>query len=79
MEGKVAPGSEVINTTSSKKAGSVTTALGFRGMGVLRLDEVFKASDSLTIHGQEDIKIEAIKPDWWPTEWFQDQPHTAVA
>ncbi|XVF52698.1 hypothetical protein PTKIN_Ptkin05aG0039500 [Pterospermum kingtungense] len=79
VEGKVAPGSEVINTTSSKKAGSLTTALGFRGMGVLRLDEAFKGSDSLTIQGQEDIKIEANRPDWWPTEWSQDQPHTAVA
>ncbi|XVE64998.1 hypothetical protein DITRI_Ditri07aG0146500 [Diplodiscus trichospermus] len=79
VDGKVAPGSEVINTASSKKAGSVTTALGFRGMGVLRLDEAFKASSSLTIQGQEDIKVEAIRADWWPTEWFQDQPHTAVA
>ncbi|XWS49045.1 hypothetical protein CRYUN_Cryun13aG0129700 [Craigia yunnanensis] len=79
VEGKVAPGSQVINTASSKKAGSVTTALGFRGMGVLRLDEAFKRSGSLTIEGQEDIKVEAIRPDWWPTEWFQDQQHTAVA
>lgn len=79
MEGKVAPGSGVINTASGKKAGSVSTALGFRGMGVVRLDEAFKGSDSLTIQGQEDIRIEAIRPVWWPAEWFQDQPHTAVA
>ncbi|XVF10761.1 hypothetical protein REPUB_Repub07fG0210700 [Reevesia pubescens] len=77
--GKSCPGSQVINTVSCKKAGSVTTALGSRGMGVLRLDEAFKGSGSLTIEGQEDIKVEAVRPDWWPTEWFQDQEHTAVA
>ncbi|XVE57746.1 hypothetical protein DITRI_Ditri04bG0114500 [Diplodiscus trichospermus] len=79
VEGKVAPGSQVINTASSKKAGSVTTAHGFRGMGVLRLDEAFKGSDSLTIEGQEDKKVETIRPNWWSTEWFQDQQHTAIA
>ncbi|XVF13289.1 hypothetical protein REPUB_Repub08aG0196100 [Reevesia pubescens] len=78
VEGKVAPGSEVIKTASSKKAGSVTTALGSRGMGVLRLDEAFKRSDSLAIQGQDRIKVEAIRPDWWPSEWFQGQQHTAV-
>lgn len=77
VEEKVTPGSEVINTASGKKLGSVTTALGFRGMGVLRLDDAFK--DTLTIQGQEDIKVMAIRPDWWPAEWFQDQQHTAVA
>ncbi|XP_017637820.1 putative transferase At4g12130, mitochondrial [Gossypium arboreum] len=77
VEEKVTPGSEVINTASGKKLGSVTTALGFRGMGVLRLDNAFK--DTLTIQGQEDIKVMAIRPDWWPAEWFQDQQHTAVA
>ncbi|KAG8476577.1 hypothetical protein CXB51_033446 [Gossypium anomalum] len=77
VEGKVTPGSEVINTASGKKLGSVITALGFRGMGVLRLDDAFK--DALTIQGQEDIKVMAIRPDWWPAEWLQDQQHTAVA
>ncbi|XP_022737048.1 putative transferase At4g12130, mitochondrial [Durio zibethinus] len=79
VEGRVAPGSEVINPASNKKAGSVTTALGFCGTGVLRLDEAFKGSNSLIIQGQEDIKVETIRPDWWPSEWFQDQKHTAMA
>ncbi|EOY24480.1 Glycine cleavage T-protein family [Theobroma cacao] len=80
VEGKVAPGSEMINTASGKKAGTVITALGFCGMGVLRLDEAFKGFGSLTLQGQEDVKVEAIRPDWWPTEWFQEhQQHSAVA
>ncbi|KAE8661791.1 hypothetical protein F3Y22_tig00113722pilonHSYRG00013 [Hibiscus syriacus] len=77
VEGKVTPGSEIVSTVSSKKLGSVTTALGFRGMGVLRLDDAFK--DTLAIRGQEDIKVMAIRPDWWPAEWFQDQQHTDAA
>ncbi|MBA0708206.1 hypothetical protein Golax_020180 [Gossypium laxum] len=79
VERKVTAGSEVINTASGKKTGSVTTAFGFCGMGVLRLEEAFKGSDSLTILGQEDIKVEAIRAAWWPSEWFRDQQHTAVA
>ncbi|MED6175038.1 hypothetical protein PIB30_074780 [Stylosanthes scabra] len=42
VENKVIPGSEVINTASSKKAGTVTTALGCCGLGLLRLDNAFK-------------------------------------
>jgi hypothetical protein len=80
VEQKVGPGSEVINTASGKKIGYVTTALGCRGLGVLRLKEAFKGSGSLTIQGQEDIKVEAIKPKWWPAEWFSEhQQHSAVA
>lgn len=80
VEQKVAPGSEVINTASGKKIGSVTTAFGCRGLGVLRLDEAFKGSRSLSIQGQEDIKVEAMIPKWWPAEWFSgSQQHSAVA
>ncbi|XP_057449866.1 putative transferase At4g12130, mitochondrial [Lotus japonicus] len=77
---KVAPGSEVINTASSKKAGTVTTALGGCGLGLLRLEEAFKGSSALSIQGQEDVKVVASKPDWWPSDWLQDhQQHTAFA
>jgi folate-binding protein YgfZ len=80
VEQKVAPGSEVIDTASHKKAGTVTTALGCRGLGLLRLDEAFKRSGALTIQGQENVKVEAIRPDWWPAEWLQEhQQHSAAA
>lgn len=72
MEQKVAPGSEVINALSVKKAGTVTTALGCRGLGLVRLGEALKGSSKLTIQGQEHVKVEAIRPEWWPTEWFQE-------
>eukprot|EP00257_Ricinus_communis_P026610 XP_025014024.1 putative transferase At4g12130, mitochondrial isoform X2 [Ricinus communis] len=80
VEEKVAPGSEVIDTTSSKKVGFVTAALGCRGLGVLRLEEAWKGSGSLIIEGQDDLKVETIRPKWWPAEWFPEhQQHSAVA
>ncbi|KAK4486414.1 hypothetical protein RD792_009088 [Penstemon davidsonii] len=68
-EGKVAPGSEVIDADSQKKVGAVTTALGSRGLGLVRLEEAFKREGTLTIKGQEDVHVETIRPQWWPSEW----------
>lgn len=80
VEQRVSPGSEVVNPESGKKVGTVTTALGCRGLGVLRLEEAFKWSGGLSVQGQEDVKVETSRPDWWPTEWFQEyQQHSAVA
>lgn len=79
VEGKVAPSSEVTSLKSSKKAGTVTTALGSRGLGLLRLEEAFKGSGSLVIRGQEDVKVEAIRPEWWPGGWFlEHEPQRAA-
>ncbi|KAJ8526820.1 hypothetical protein K7X08_029297 [Anisodus acutangulus] len=77
VEQKVAPRSEVIDASSGKKAGTVTTALGSRGLGLLRLDEAFKGS--LTIRGQDEVKVQAIKPEWWPAEWLLDQQEKTAA
>ncbi|XP_059433333.1 putative transferase At4g12130, mitochondrial [Corylus avellana] len=81
MEQNVSPGSEVKDTASHKKIGAVTTALGCRGLGLLRLEDAFKGSGTLSIQGQENVKVEAIRPDWWPAEWFLEhqRQHTAVA
>uniref|UniRef100_A0A2P2IMY8 CAF17 C-terminal domain-containing protein n=2 Tax=Rhizophora mucronata TaxID=61149 RepID=A0A2P2IMY8_RHIMU len=79
LQQNVAPGSKVFNTISNKKVGSVKTALGSQGLGLLRLDEAFKETGSLAIQGQEGIKVETIRPKWWPTEWFlENQEHSAV-
>ncbi|XP_050228092.1 putative transferase At4g12130, mitochondrial [Mercurialis annua] len=80
VEQMVAPGSEVIDTASGKKVGSVTTALGCRGLGVLRVDEAFKGgSGSLAIQGQDDIRVEAVRPKWWPAEWFPEHQQSSAA
>lgn len=76
---KVAPSSEVMTMKSGKKAGMVTTALGSRGLGLLRVEEAFKGPGNLVIKGEEDVKVEAIRPDWWPREWFlEHEPHQAA-
>lgn len=65
---------------ASNKVGIVTAALGCRGMGLLRLAEVFKDSSGLSIIGQENVKVKAIQPEWWPAEWVSNHgQHTAVA
>ncbi|KAG9144313.1 hypothetical protein Leryth_019413 [Lithospermum erythrorhizon] len=56
VDQKVASKSEIIDAASKKKIGTITTALGSRGMGILRIEEAFKNTSSLTIQGQEDIK-----------------------
>ncbi|KAI3410222.1 uncharacterized protein J3R85_018914 [Psidium guajava] len=79
-EQKVAPRSEILDAASGKRIGTVTTTLGCRGLGLLRVEEALKKSSSLTVLGQEDLKVEAVKPDWWPPEWFVEQrQHSAVA
>ncbi|CAN6909706.1 unnamed protein product [Brassica oleracea] len=68
---KIAAGAEVVESGSGKKIGAISTALGSRGMGVMRVEEGFKASTELIVNGSEDVKVEVIRPTWWPVEWFQ--------
>ncbi|XP_031097993.1 putative transferase At4g12130, mitochondrial [Ipomoea triloba] len=79
VEKRVAPGSDVIDAQSRKKAGTVTTALGCRGLGILRIDDALKGSGNLAIQGQEDVKVQAIKPKWWPAEWVDDHQEQTAA
>lgn len=78
-EHNVAPGSEVIDGASGKKVGTVTTQLGSRGLGVLRLDVAFKGLGTLTTRGENDVKVDAIRPDWWPPEWVQEHQQQSAA
>ncbi|XAR54992.1 hypothetical protein NMG60_11030356 [Bertholletia excelsa] len=80
VEEKVTPGSEVTSSTSGKKAGIVTTTFGCRGLGLLRLEEAFRGFGNLAIQGQEGIKVQAFRPEWWPSEWFvEHQQQNAAA
>ncbi|XP_037423409.1 putative transferase At4g12130, mitochondrial [Triticum dicoccoides] len=67
----VAPGSDVVDEASGKKVGTVSTALGSRGMGLLRLDSALKQNATLAISDNQDVRVKAIKPDWWPAEWTE--------
>ncbi|XP_020244210.1 putative transferase At4g12130, mitochondrial [Asparagus officinalis] len=80
MEQKVSPGSEVIDLSSNKKVGSVNTALGSCGMGLLKLEDAFKKSGNLRIKERVDVKVKVIRPDWWPAEWTRlHEQQTAAA
>ncbi|XP_066371401.1 putative transferase At4g12130, mitochondrial [Miscanthus floridulus] len=71
LEQAVTPGSEVVDEASGKKIGTVNTALDSRGMGLLRLEEALKPGSALRIGDNRDVRVQAIKPDWWPAEWMQ--------
>jgi len=71
LEQAVAPDSEVVDEAAGKKIGTVNTALGSRGMGLLRLDEALKQGSSLRISDNKNVRVQAFKPDWWPAEWTQ--------
>ncbi|CAI0413862.1 unnamed protein product [Linum tenue] len=80
VEQRVSAGSQVMDAGSGKKIGSVTTAIGSRGLGLLRLDDAFKGSGSLAVEGQNDVKVEAFRPKWWPHEWVPEHyQQSAVA
>jgi len=79
VEQKVSPGSEVVDCISNKKVGSVNTALGSRGMGLLKLEDVFKESANLSIKEKGDVKVKVIRPDWWPAEWIQSHEQQSAA
>ncbi|XP_042515798.1 putative transferase At4g12130, mitochondrial [Macadamia integrifolia] len=74
------PGSNIV-ASETKKVGTVTTALGCRGLGLLKLEEAFKGSRKLIVGTQDHVHIKVIRPEWWPAEWFQDlqQDSAAVA
>ncbi|KAL7610200.1 hypothetical protein Lser_V15G09744 [Lactuca serriola] len=76
---KVAPSSEVMGMKSGKKVGTVTTAVGSRGLGLIRLEEAFKGSGNLVVKGEEeeDVKVEVVRPEWWPREWFLEHQQAA--
>lgn len=80
VEQAVSPGSEVVVSTSDKKVGTVTTAFGCRGMGLLKLEEAFKQTPTLSIKGKDDVRIDVVRPEWWPAEWTQvHEQQTAAA
>jgi hypothetical protein len=42
------------------------------------MEEAFKGSTALSIQGEEDVKVVASKPDWWPSDWLQDLQQRTV-
>ncbi|URE19648.1 Glycine cleavage T-protein C-terminal barrel domain [Musa troglodytarum] len=79
MQQAVSPNSDIVDYASNKKVGTVTTALGCHGMGMVRLDDGLNLSSNLRIKGREDLTVRVIRPDWWPIEWTRLQEQRSVA
>ncbi|XP_020093707.1 putative transferase At4g12130, mitochondrial isoform X2 [Ananas comosus] len=79
VEQVVSPGSEIAESNSNKTVGTANTAVGCCGMGILRLEEAFNPSSTLTIKDQNKIQVKVIRPDWWPTEWNHVHEEQTVA
>ncbi|KAJ3691154.1 hypothetical protein LUZ61_020318 [Rhynchospora tenuis] len=81
VEEATSPGSEIMDDESGKKIGTVNKVLGSKGIGLLKIEEAFKPATRLILKNIEDLKIEVIRPDWWPAEWIQvhDQQHVAAS
>ncbi|WOL18126.1 transferase, mitochondrial [Canna indica] len=79
LQQSVSPNSEIVDCTSNKKVGNVTAALGCHGMGSVRLEEALKKSPNLSIKDKEEVRVRAIKPDWWPVEWTQLEEQQIMA
>jgi len=74
----VTPGADVVDKTSGKKVGKVTTVLGPRGLGLIRLDSASKGGE-LRIGSQEDIHVKAVRPKWWPSDWGREDEGQAAS
>ncbi|EFJ15747.1 hypothetical protein SELMODRAFT_118206 [Selaginella moellendorffii] len=63
----VSHGAEIVDAESSKKMGTVTTALGSRGFALVRLEAVSKR---LSIGGgMASIQVKVLRPKWWLHQW----------
>lgn len=74
----VTPGAEVVDKKTGKKVGKVTTVLGPRGLGLVRLESVREGNDQLHIENQDDILVKAVRPKWWPRAWGREEEGQAA-
>ncbi|KAG0613504.1 hypothetical protein M758_6G108400 [Ceratodon purpureus] len=74
----VTPGADVADKKTGKKVGKVTTVLGPRGLGLIRLESVSKGSE-LRVENQDDIHVKAVRPKWWPSEWGHEDEGQAAS
>lgn len=67
----------MVDKKSGKKVGKVTTVLGPRGMGLMRLDSV--NGDELHIDDNQDVRVKAERPKWWPSSFGREDEPLAAA
>lgn len=67
------PGAEIIDTTTQKKVGDVTTVLGSRGLGVIRLEAAHRGAAQLVVKGLNGVHVKLYRPKWWPADWCPEE------
>ncbi|MCO5561920.1 hypothetical protein L7F22_015545 [Adiantum nelumboides] len=73
----VVPGAEILDSTTQKKVGDITTVLGSRGLGLIRLEAVLKNAAPLIVKDRSGVHVQAYRPKWWPADWCpEDLQHS---
>ncbi len=58
----VTPGAEVVDRSTGKKVGKVTTVLGPRGLALMRLEPALKQSAQLHIENNDGVSVKVMRP-----------------
>lgn len=69
VERKVVPGAEILDSTTQKKVGDVTTVVGSRGLGLIRLEAALKDANQLAVKDVSGAHVKVYVPKWWPADW----------
>ncbi len=75
----VTPGAEVVDRSTGKKVGKVTTVLGPRGLALMRLEPALKQSAQLHIENNDGVSVKVMRPKWWPGEWGHEDEQQAAS
>lgn len=75
----VAAGAEVVDRSTGKKVGKVTTVLGPRGLALMRLEPALKQSAQLYIENNDGVSVKVMRPKWWPSEWGHEDEQQAAS
>ena len=73
LQQAVAQGVEIIDKEGQKKIGDVTTVLGSKGLGVIRLEAAKKDASQLVVKDASDVHVKLHIPKWWPENWCPEE------
>ncbi|MCO5609242.1 hypothetical protein L7F22_063466 [Adiantum nelumboides] len=59
----VVPGAEILDSTTQKKVGDITTVLGSRGLGLIRLEAVLRNAAPLVVKDRSGVHVQAYKAE----------------
>ncbi|KAH7421088.1 hypothetical protein KP509_13G040000 [Ceratopteris richardii] len=65
-------GAEILDIRNGKKVGDVTTVVGSRGLGMIRLEAAHMDMSQLAVKDVTGFHVKLFKPTWWPANWSPD-------